>query len=278
MEPLVHVQDTDTAIGDTMTGATFSLDGIEAVFLDLDGTLYLGSELIDGALDFLVRLEERGIQRFFLSNNSSRSVTQYVEKLHGMGVPASPGDVLLSTHDLLAWLSTNGITETYLVGTSGMQGMLEDAGISTDSGEPEYVVLGYDTEITYEKLSTASVHLHRGVPMVASHPDTVCPSPEGGLPDTGAYMELFEATTGVRPEHVCGKPNAGMILHKVDEIGLRPEQCAMIGDRLYTDMEMAQRAGVQGILVLSGEATIEDLQTAPQTPSLVVGSVDELAR
>ncbi len=278
MEPLVHVQDTDTTIGDTMTGATFSLDGIEAVFLDLDGTLYLGNELIDGALDFLVRLEERGIQRFFLSNNSSRSVTQYVEKLHGMGVPASPGDVLLSTHDLLAWLSTNGITETYLVGTSGMQGMLEDAGISTDSGEPEYVVLGYDTEITYEKLSTASVHLHRGVPMVASHPDTVCPSPEGGLPDTGAYMELFEATTGVRPEHVCGKPNAGMILHKVDEIGLRPEQCAMIGDRLYTDMEMAQRAGVQGILVLSGEATIEDLQTAPQTPSLVVGSVDELAR
>ena len=278
MESLVHVQDTDTAIGDTMTGATFSLDGIEAVFLDLDGTLYLGSELIDGALDFLVRLEERGIQRFFLSNNSSRSVTQYVEKLHGMGVPASPGDVLLSTHDLLAWLSTNGITETYLVGTSGMQGMLEDAGISTDSGEPEYVVLGYDTEITYEKLSTASVHLHRGVPMVASHPDTGCPSPEGGLPDTGAYMELFEATTGVRPEHVCGKPNAGMILHKVDEIGLRPEQCAMIGDRLYTDMEMAQRAGVQGILVLSGEATIEDLQTAPQTPSLVVGSVDELAR
>ena len=278
MESLVHVQDTDTAIGDTMTGATFSLDGIEAVFLDLDGTLYLGSELIDGALDFLVRLEERGIQRFFLSNNSSRSVTQYVEKLQGMGMPASPGDVLLSTHDLLAWLSTNGITETYLVGTSGMQGMLEDAGISTDSGEPEYVVLGYDTEITYEKLSTASVHLHRGVPMVASHPDMVCPSPEGGLPDTGAYMELFEATTGIRPEHVCGKPNAGMILHKVDEIGLRPEQCAMIGDRLYTDMEMAQRAGVQGILVLSGEATIEDLQTAPQTPSLVVGSVDELAR
>ena len=77
---------------------------------------------------------------------------------------------------------------------------------------------------------------------------------------------------------MCGKPNAGMILHKVDEIGLRPEQCAMIGDRLYTDMEMAQRAGVKGILVLSGEATMEDLDAAPQTPSLVVGSVDELAR
>ena len=278
MESLVHVQDTDITIGDTMTGITHSLDGIKAVFLDLDGTLYLGSELIDGALDFLTRLEEGSIQRFFLSNNSSSSVAQYVEKLQGMGVPASSGDVMLSTHDLLSWLSENGVSQTYLVGTAGMRQMLEDAGVSTDSTNPQYVVLGYDTEITYEKLSTASVHLHRGVPMVASHPDTVCPSPEGGLPDTGAYMELFEATTGVRPEHVCGKPNAGMILHKVDEIGLRPEQCAMIGDRLYTDMEMAQRAGVQGILVLSGEATIEDLNAAPQTPSLVVGSVDELAR
>ena len=282
MEPLVHVQDTDTAIGDTMTGATFSLDGIEAVFLDLDGTLYLGSELIDGALDFLVRLEERGIQRFFLSNNSSRSVTQYVEKLHGMGVPASPGDVLLSTHDLLAWLSTNGITETYLVGTSGMQGMLEDAGISTDSGEPEYVVLGYDTEITYDKIAAASIHLHNGVPMVVSHPDVVCPSPDGGLPDTGAYMAMIEAATGVRPIHVCGKPQPGMILHKIEALGLNPARCAMVGDRLYTDMAMATRAGVKGVLVLSGEATEEDVATLPddaeQRPNLIVQSVDELFR
>ena len=255
-----------------------TLEGIEAVFLDLDGTLYLGNDVIEGALDFLSRLEERGIQRFFLSNNSSRSVTQYVEKLQSMEVPAASEDILLSTHDLLAWLSVNGISETYLVGTSGMRKMLEDSGISTDSTEPQYVVLGYDTEITYEKLSTASVHLHRGIPMVASHPDMVCPSPDGGLPDTGAYMELFEATTGVRPEHVCGKPNAGMILHKIESLGLLREQCAMIGDRLYTDMEMAERAGVHGILVLSGEATMEDLGAAPQNPSLVIGSVDELAK
>ena len=255
-----------------------SLDGIEVVFLDLDGTLYLGDQLVEGALDFLSRLEEAGIRRFFLSNNSSRSVTQYVEKLQGMGVPATSDDVLLSTHDLLSWLSENGVSQTYLVGTAGMRQMLEDVGVSTDSTDPQYVVLGYDTEITYEKLSTASIHLHGGVPMVASHPDTVCPSPDGGLPDTGAYMELFEAATGVRPEHVCGKPNAGMILHKVESLGLRPEQCAMVGDRLYTDMEMADRAEVHGVLVLSGEATMEELEAAPQAPSLVVGSVDELVR
>ena len=90
------------------------------------------------------------------------------------------------------------------------------------------------------------------------------------------YMDLFEATTGVRPVHVCGKPNAGMILHKVEELGLRPEQCAMVGDRLYTDIEMADRAGVHGILVLSGEATMDDLEKSSQRPSLVVESVASL--
>ena len=261
-----------------MAAKSASLDDMEVVFLDLDGTIYLGSNLIAGALSFLERLEERGIRRFFLSNNSSKSVGQYLEKLRGLGIPASEDEILLSTHDLISWLSENGIDQTYLVGTEGMREMLESVGVATASENPQYVVLGYDTEITYEKLSTASIHLHKGVPMVASHPDIVCPSPDGGLPDTGAYMDLFEATTGVRPEHVCGKPNAGMILHKVQELGLRPDQCAMIGDRLYTDMEMAERAGVHGVLVLSGEATIEDLEKAPQRPSIVVGSVDELAR
>ena len=261
-----------------MAAKSASLDDMEVVFLDLDGTIYLGSNLIEGALSFLVRLEERGIRRFFLSNNSSKSVGQYLEKLRGLGIPASEDEILLSTHDLISWLSENGIDQTYLVGTEGMREMLESVGVATASENPQYVVLGYDTEITYEKLSTASIHLHKGVPMVASHPDIVCPSPDGGLPDTGAYMDLFEATTGVRPEHVCGKPNAGMILHKVQELGLRPDQCAMIGDRLYTDMEMAERAGVHGVLVLSGEATIEDHEKAPQRPSIVVGSVDELAR
>jgi ribonucleotide monophosphatase NagD (HAD superfamily) len=90
-------------------------------------------------------------------------------------------------------------------------------------------------------------------------------------------MALFEATTGVRPSHICGKPNKGMILHKIEELGLDPSNCAMVGDRLYTDMEMADRAGVQGILVLSGEATREDLEESGLNPSLIVDSVSSLA-
>ena len=258
------------------SGLDESLDGIAAVFLDLDGTIYLGDGLIEGASQFLDRLEQHGIRRFFLSNNSSKSVSQYLEKLRGMGIVATEGEILLSTHDLISWLSNEGVVDTFLVGTEGMREMLESSGFSTASDNPEYVVLGYDTEINYDKLATSSIHLHNGVPMVASHPDLVCPSPDGGLPDTGAYMALFEATTGVRPKHVCGKPNKGMILHKIKEIGIKPSNCAMVGDRLYTDMEMADRAGVHGILVLSGEATRDDLDESILKPSLVVDSVASL--
>ena len=127
-----------------------TLAGIKAIFLDLDGTIYLGDNLIEGSLDFLARLDEAGIKRFFLSNNSSRSVKQYVTKLHAMDIPATEDDVLLSTHDLLSWLKKEGVKETYLVGTEGMRDMLQDSGIETESTNPQYVVLGYDTEITYE--------------------------------------------------------------------------------------------------------------------------------
>ena len=259
-----------------------SLSGIDAVFLDLDGTIYLGGHLIEGAEAFLDRCKDQGVQRYFLSNNSPKSVAQYLTKLHALGLEATEEDVLLSTHDLLAWLQKNNITKTWLVGTEGMRSMLEAIGVETSSADPEYVVLGYDTELSYEKIARASIHMHAGVPLVASHPDMVCPSPDGGLPDVGAYLAMFKATTGVDPEHITGKPNAGMILHKIEALGLQPERCAMVGDRLYTDMAMATRAGVVGVLVLSGEATKADVDALPagaeQRPTVIVNSVDELLR
>ena len=252
------------------------LTGIKAIFLDLDGTIYLGENLINGVLEFLERCTQKEIQYFFLSNNSSRSVDGYLNKLHDLGIPANKKEILLSTHDLLFWLSDNEVNETYLVGTEEMRNMLEDSGINTRSEKPQYVVLGYDTEINYEKLTKSTIHLHNGVPLVASHPDIVCPSPDGGLPDVGAFLSLFEATCGVKANHVCGKPNASMINYKIEELGLQPNQCAMVGDRLYTDIEMANRVGCVSILVLSGESTKNDVDKAPQEVNLVVNSVANL--
>ena len=254
------------------------LEGVKAIFLDLDGTIYLGGNLIPGALEFLARCEDQGVKRYFLSNNSSRSVDQYVAKLHKMGIPCSAEDVLLSTHDLLSWLQREGVTKTWAIATEGMCQMMEDVGISTRDDSPEYVVLGYDTEINYDKISTGSIHMHKGVPLVASHPDMVCPSPEGGLPDVGAYLAMLKVTTGKDPVHITGKPNPGMIMHKIEELGLKPSECAMVGDRLYTDMEMAIKANCVSVLVLSGEATIEDLHNSGKDVSVVVDSVDSLLR
>ena len=255
---------------------------IKAIFLDLDGTMYMGNNLIDGAHDFLERCKQRGVATFFLSNNSSRSVDEYKAKLEGFGIKASENEILLSTHDLIAWLQRYDITETWAVATDGMCSMLEAVGIATRSATPQYVVVGYDTELTYEKISTASIHLHAGVPLVASHPDMVCPSPHGGLPDTGAYLVMFEATTGVKPTHVCGKPNPGMILHKIEALGLQPNQCAMVGDRLYTDIAMANRSGVHSVLVLTGEATMDDVASLEEgsefLPSIILDSVADLLR
>lgn len=254
------------------------LEGVKAVFLDLDGTIYLGGNLITGALEFLARCEEQGVQRYFLSNNSSRSVEQYVTKLLKMNIPCTAEDVLLSTHDLLSWLQKEGVTRTWAVATEGMCEMMESIGISTRDENPEFVVLGYDTEINYEKISTASIHMHKGVPLVASHPDMVCPSPNGGLPDVGAYLAMLKVTTGKDPVHITGKPNPGMIMHKIEELGLKASECAMVGDRLYTDMEMAIQAGCVSVLVLSGEATVEDLEESGKEVDVVVDSVDSLLR
>jgi len=259
-------------------GIGSKLEGVKAVFLDLDGTIYLGGNLISGALEFLKRCEEQGVQRFFLSNNSSKSVEEYYSKLNDLGIPCEREDILLSTHDLLSWLEKKGVTRTYAVATKGMCEMMEEKGITTGDENPEFVVLGYDTQVSYEKLSTASIHLHNGVPLVASHPDMVCPSPGGGLPDVGAYLALFEVTTGVKPYHVCGKPNPGMISHRIEDLGLNPSQCAMVGDRLYTDMAMAESAGVVSVLVLSGEATLDDVAGSGMNIEVIVNSVDELLR
>ena len=266
--------------GDSSAGGplTTSLDGIGALFLDLDGTLYLGETLVPGVIGFLDRCRDRGIKRRFLSNNSSRSVAEYVQKLRRLGIDASEREVMLSTHDLLAWLSAQSTERVYLIGTAGMAAMLEEAGVEPRSEEPEYVVLGYDTEMTYSRLAKAFEHLHAGVPLIASHPDVVCPSPAGDLPDVGAFLAMIEASCGVQPVHVCGKPNAGMVMHGIDSMGLEPSACGMVGDRIYTDIIMAQSVGMRSILVLSGEAGEADVRSLKdgERPDLVVASVAEL--
>ena len=252
--------------------------------LDLDGTCYLTSlsgevTLIDGVLDFLQRCDERGIARFFLSNNSSRSVDEYVSKLAGVGISATQEDVMLSTHDAISWLKEQGATRVHLMGTDGCHSMLEEGGIDTRSDDPQFVVIGYHNALSYSDIAEAAVWMQKGIPCMGIHGDMNCPSIGGyGLPDVGSFLSMFESAIGVTPVKVCGKPAASMIEWKMEELGLMSGEVCVVGDRLVTDIELAERAGVRGVLVLSGEATADDARGAPQNPDLVVKSVDSLLR
>ncbi len=255
-----------------------ALEGIKGVFLDLDGTLVLGHEIIPGADDFVEHCRKKGVCITFMSNNSSRSVAQYVEKLMRLGINAREEEILLSTHDLISHLKQTGIDRCWLIGTDGMREMLEEEGVATRDTESMWVVIGYDTDMTYERLATGCIMLNRGAKLIASHPDIVCPSSEGNLPDVGAMLKMIEATTGVKADMVTGKPRAEMLIGRMNQLGLEPSECAMIGDRIYTDMAMAMAAGVRSILVLTGEASARDVENMEKEsrPDILVASVSDL--
>lgn len=248
----------------------------KVVFLDLDGTVYLGDRLIPGALEFLAYLDARSIAYYFLSNNSSRSKAAYVQKLEKLGVETSVERILLSTDGVLAFLQRRQVDQVYVLGTESMLEMFKARGIKTAADDPAYIVLGYDTELTYEKLKTAALHMQKGIPLLATHPDLVCPTPDGPIPDVGAMLALFETATGIKPYKIFGKPNPDMVQHILEKHGASPEEAVMIGDRIYTDMELAFRVGCDSILVLSGEARRKDLEGAARRPSLVVKSLGHI--
>jgi HAD superfamily hydrolase (TIGR01450 family) len=245
-------------------------------FLDLDGTVYLGNTLIPGARKFLDILQEKGIAFYFLSNNSSRSKADYIRKLAALGIQAGEERIILSTDGVIEFLSGKKTKEIYLVGTRSMKDMFIKAGFVVESPSPGYVVLGFDTELTYEKLKKASLFIQRGVELIATHPDLVCPTPEGFIPDTGAMLALFEKATNKKALKIFGKPNPEMVAHVMKRHAASSREVTMIGDRIYTDMELARRIACDFVLVLSGETTKEHVAGLEKPPSLVAQSLAEL--
>ena len=248
----------------------------KVVFLDLDGTVYMGNALIPGAKEFLDYLRDKGIFFYFLSNNSSRSKADYIKKLSALGIDTDEERIILSTDGVISFLLERNIRDIYVVGTKSMQEMFVDAGFQIESPNPSFVILGFDTELTYEKLKTATLFIQTGVELIATHPDLVCPTPEGFIPDTGAMLALFEKATNKKPHKIFGKPNPEMITHILKKHNISPENVVMIGDRIYTDMELARRVPCDSILVLSGEAKREDLTSIEEHPTLVVDSIADL--
>ena len=255
---------------------TNPLKNKKIVFLDLDGTIYLGDNLIPGAKEFLKSLASRGIHAYFLSNNSSRSKLDYVKKLSRLGINTTKERIILSTDGVIDFLIRNKVKDTYIVGTRSMIDMFEEAGINPRSDSPEYVVLGFDTELVYEKLRKAALFLLKDIPLLATHPDLVCPTPEGPIPDIGAMMSLFKKATGKKPQKIFGKPNVEMVRHIMKKHKVASREVVMVGDRIYTDMELANRLNCDFFLVLSGETSAEEAACLKKKPAVVAENVGKI--
>ena len=231
--------------------------------LDMDGTIYLGDTLFDGTKDFLRAVRERGGKYLFVTNNSSRSVTAYVDRLRGMGIDATADDFLTSVDALIADLHTRPLPRLcYAFGTASFRQQLGEAGIPvTDRLEEgvDCLLVGFDTELTFQKLEDACILLGRGVDFVATNPDWVCPTSYGSVPDCGSVCEMLFRATGRRPKFI-GKPEPEMALLSMERWGFSPEETVLIGDRIYTDIACGVNAGIDTAFVLSGEGVPEDIE------------------
>ena len=247
------------------------ISGKRCFVFDLDGTVYMGDTPIVGTVDFIRRNLDR-LDIHFLTNNTSKNLTDYIAKLAGMGITIPLSRMLSPLIPLADRLEREGISEIYPVGNSNFQAYLHERlpsvrfGSSQDCGA---VVVAYDTELTYLKLMESCLLLQRPeVRFWATHPDDVCPSPKGPLPDTGSFLALYEKAVNRKPEIIFGKPSTLIIEPLLSRY--EPEEMVMVGDRLYTDKVMAENAGMDFILVLSGESTRADLPHLAKQPTLVL--------
>lgn len=256
------------------------LRGCEGFLLDLDGTLYVDHVPVPGAGELLGLLRERGIPHLFLTNNSSARAEDYRLRLREIGIEAWPGQVLTSGTATIHHLHHHTPHRSaYVVGTPALEQEFRDGGIELDEADPDCVVVGFDTTLTYAKLERACALLFAGKPYYATHPDRTCITARGRIPDIAAIIAGLEAVTGRTPE-VIGKPGPGIVQAALERLGSRAAATAMVGDQLDTDMTMARRSGLCGVLVLSGETSRERLEACPreQRPTLVATSVAQVAQ
>ncbi|MGI6029709.1 MAG: HAD-IIA family hydrolase [Candidatus Heteroscillospira sp.] len=253
------------------------LSDAKLFLLDMDGTLYLGDEVIEGAREFIHTLERTGRRYIYLTNNSSRAGTDYVTRLRKLGFPCEAENVFTSGMATAMYLNEKHPGEgVFLVGTEAFRRELLAAGVRLTEDEPSVVTVGFDTELTYRKLELAVRFLRRGAAFVAANPDWVCPMPGGEvLPDCGSICALLTASTGRKPWYI-GKPNREMVDIISKATGEPNRNIACVGDRLYTDIAVAQNAGAISICVLSGESTRADVDAADHKPDYVFPSVKEL--
>ena len=256
------------------------LRSMKLFLFDMDGTLYLGDRLYSFTTELLQTIRQKGGKYLFMTNNSSKSVEDYIKKLHKLGIESTREDFITSSQATAYYLHKYHEGQAlYVCGTESLKAELRMEGftVTENMDEVECIVMGFDTELTFQKLHNVSYLLltKKDLPYIATNPDLVCPTEFGSVPDCGSVCIMIENATGKKPV-VIGKPSPLMPELAMERLGITKEQTCVVGDRIYTDVKSGLNAGITGILVMSGETTPQILAESADKPHLVLEDAGEI--
>ena len=246
--------------------------------LDMDGTIYLDNDLFDGTMDFLEYVKSIGGRYIFLTNNSSKGVDKYIEKLRSMGIETTADDFLTSTDATVRYLKEKAYKKIYAFGTLSFVKQLKDEGLNITTEREDgidCICLSNDTELTFKKLEDACILLRDDIAYIATNPDWVCPTWYGFVPDCGSFADIIYNATKKRPKFI-GKPEPDMAYLAMQSTGFSKEETVVFGDRLYTDIACGKNAGISTVFVLSGEGTMDDVENSDTKPEFIYENIRKI--
>ena len=269
------------------------LENTDLFVLDMDGTFYLDNDILDGALDFLEAVKKTGKDYIFFTNNSSKTPDLYIDKLAKMNCYITRDQIMTSADVMIRFLKSEHKGESvYILATEQVKKSFEDEGINVFVPEipeseayvpagtdriPDIVVVCFDKSLTYNSLNNACTYIRRGSKFLATHLDINCPVKDGFIIDCGAMCAAISLSTGNEPQYV-GKPFKETVDMIIDKTGVKRDRISFVGDRLYTDVATGVKNGAKGILVLTGEATVDDIEPSNVKPTAVFDSIKEMGQ
>ena len=249
------------------------LKKVKCFILDLDGTVYLGDKILEGSISFLEELEKNNIKFKFFTNNSSKNAEVYIKRIKKMGYNLSDDKMLISNYVIINYIKENMPNKkVFVLGTEYLKNDFRKANINVVADNAEVVVVGFDTSLVYENVSKACEFIRNGATFLGVNPDFNCPTEYGFIPDCGSICSMITASTGVVPEYF-GKPSPHTLDYVLKNTGFHEEEIAFVGDRLYTDIAIGKNNDSVTILVLTGEAKLEDLVESEVQPTLIFNSL-----
>ncbi|MDT8858641.1 TIGR01457 family HAD-type hydrolase [Alkalihalobacillus sp. MEB130] len=251
------------------------MKGYKGFLIDLDGTMYRGTEKIDEAVTFVKELEKRGLPYLFVTNNSTKRPDQVAEHLREFDVPATTEHVFTTSMATATYISEQKKkARVCMIGEEGLKHALEEEGHQIVESDADFVVMGLDRAITYEKLATAALNIRAGATFIATNGDVALPTERGLLPGAGSLISVLSVTTGVTPKFI-GKPESIIVEQALEVIGLTKEETIMIGDNYHTDILAGIRAGMDTLMVYTGVSTKDQVEGFEDKPTHAIDTLAE---